>query len=102
MIGGTLDRKPTRGGPKKPLWPTESTFDKCKKKATEWDENRKHRDRLNGFLMGGTWDDAQKTIDRFERAVELIEKFPVKSIYHKPEPTKWTAGGTLDGGWYPV
>ena len=52
-----------------------------------------------GRPIGGTWDDAQKTIDRFERAAELIKKFPVKSIYHKPEPTKWTTGGTLEGCW---
>jgi len=53
---------------------------------------------LKEFDPGCRW----PTPDRFESAVELIEKFPVKSIYHKPEPTKWTAGGTLDGGWYPV
>ncbi len=79
MIGGTLERKPTPGGPKKPLWPTESTFDKCKKKATEWDENRKHRDRLNGFLMGGG------TIDGGWFPYKRPPKGPSLGVKLKPE-----------------
>ena len=39
-----------------------------------------------------TWDDAQKALSNFERIMKLIKKFPVKSICHEPEPTKWTIG----------